>query len=178
MVAGLLRIQTTGNFGFALLAQDVACYGQNEFYPIQAILKGRSAALSLYPLGWTFFHQKIYCMPRHNKAADRRRGQRIEFRVSVDEAHELITRAINAGLSLSDFIRKSTLGDDAYMQQAPPDKAALITELNTLNTIGNVLIQIACTGTYANNPGQAELLTETLASIKTLSGHLIQKLST
>jgi hypothetical protein len=116
-------------------------------------------------------------MPRHNKAADRRRSERIEIRLTVDEAHELATRSIAANMTTSDFVRKSALGADAYMQKAPPDKAALIFELNDLNKIGMVLSQIARSGKYGSAIDQAQLLTDALTNIKTLSGHLIKKLS-
>lgn len=116
-------------------------------------------------------------MPRQNKAADRRRSERFELRLTIDEAHELVTRSINANMSTSDFLRKSALGPSAYMQKAPPDKAALIVELNDLNKIGIALGQIVRSGKYANSTDQAQLLTEALTNIKTLSGHLIKKLS-
>ncbi|THU41867.1 hypothetical protein FAM09_07140 [Niastella caeni] len=116
-------------------------------------------------------------MPRQNKAADRRRSERFELRLTIDEAHELVTRSINANMTTSDFLRKSALGSDAYILKAPPDKAALITELNDLNKIGMVLGQIVRSGKYANVTEQTQLLTDALTNIKTLSGHLIKKLS-
>ncbi|OQP67244.1 hypothetical protein A3860_02470 [Niastella vici] len=116
-------------------------------------------------------------MPRSYKAADKRRSQRFELRLTIEEAHEIVSRAISAGISVADFIRKSALGDSAYMQTAAPDKAALIMELNNLNKIGNVLDQIVSSGKFVNNPDQMELLTDTLTGIKNLSGHLIKKLS-
>lgn len=116
-------------------------------------------------------------MPRQYKAADKQRSERIEVRLTIDEAHEIITRAINAKVSLSDFLRKSALGSEAYMQKASPDKAALIAELENLNKTGATLGQIVRSGKYANSPEQTELLTQTLQNIKTLSSHLINKLA-
>lgn len=116
-------------------------------------------------------------MPRQHKTADRRRCERFEIRLTIDEAHELVTRAINAGMSTSDFIRTSTLGTDAYIQTATPDRAALIGQLDELTKIGTALSQIVRSGKYANATDQAQLLTDTLTNIKTLSGHLIKKLS-
>ena len=116
-------------------------------------------------------------MPRQNKAADRRRSERFEMRLTKEEAHMLVMRSIAANMTTSDFIRKSALGSDAYMQKAPPDKAALIVELNDLNKIGMVISQIVRSGKYADATDQTQLLTDALANIKTLSGHLIKKLS-
>jgi hypothetical protein len=116
-------------------------------------------------------------MPRNNKAADRRRTERFELRLTIDEAHTLITRSIAANMTTSDFIRKSALGANAYMQKAPPDRAALIAEMDELTKIGIVLGQIVRSGKYASVTEQTQLLTDALTNIKTLSGHLIKKLS-
>jgi hypothetical protein len=116
-------------------------------------------------------------MPRQYKAAERRRTERFEIRLTIDEAHELVTRSVTAGMSTSDFVRKSALGSDAYMIKASPDRAALIAGLDDLNTTGTVLGQIVRSGKYASSPEQTKLLTEALTNIKTLSDHLIKKLA-
>jgi hypothetical protein len=152
-----------------LFAQDVTCY-------VHVILKWRHCVLPL-PARCTLQHLKHSFMPRPHKADDLRRTERFELRLSINEAHELVTRALNAGISTADYIRKSTLGDHAYMQQATPDQAAMINTVTELTRIGNVLSQIVRSGKYASSPEQVELLTETLLAVKTLSGHLIKKLS-
>jgi hypothetical protein len=120
---------------------------------------------------------KLIFMPRPHKAADLRRTERFEFRLTVDETHELVTRAINAGMSTSDFVRKSALGADAYMQKATPEQATMINAVTELTRIDNILSQIVRSGKYASSPEQVAFLTDTLLAVKTLSGHLIKTLS-
>jgi hypothetical protein len=159
------------------IAQDVACSVQDRFCPAQAILKGRGTAFSLYPHGCTPQHLKPLFMPRQNKAADRRRSERFEMRLTKEEAHLLVMRSIAANMTTSDFIRRSALGSDAYMVKAEPDRAALILQIDELNKIGMVISQIVRSGKYANATEQTQLMTDVLTNIKTLSGHLIKKLS-
>ena len=116
-------------------------------------------------------------MGRHSKPAHCLRSERIELRLTKDEAHELFMRSIKAGVSTSDFIRKSALGSDAYMAKAEPSQAILIAQIDDLNKTGLVLGQIVRSGKYANSIEQTELLTQALLAIKTLSIHLIEKLS-
>jgi hypothetical protein len=115
-------------------------------------------------------------MGRQFKPSQFRRTERIELRLSKAEAHEVFTRSIKAGLSVSDFIRKSALGADAFMVRAEPERATLINQLNELHNIGQALGQLVRSGIYNTNPDKAALLAETLLEIKTLSAHLIKKL--
>lgn len=115
-------------------------------------------------------------MARPNKAADRRRSERFEVRLTIDEAHELVTRAINTGLSTSDYIRKMALGDHALEQQATPDRAALINAVSELDCIGQLLLRVIRSGRYADMISQMAALNATLDRIKTISGTLIKSL--
>ena len=116
-------------------------------------------------------------MPRQYKAADRRRTERFELRLTTEEAHTLVMRSVKARMSIADFVRRSALGPDAYMQKASPEQAALISGLNDLNRIGAALGHIVRSGKYASSPEQTQVLTQALADIKTLSAHLIKNLS-
>ncbi|MBO9565730.1 MAG: hypothetical protein J7621_23340 [Niastella sp.] len=116
-------------------------------------------------------------MARPNKAADKRRCERFELRLTINEAHELVTRAINAKMSISDYIRKSALGDHALEQQATPDHALMLQAVEELNRINTVLGQIVRSGRFTQDGQQLEQLAEALDTIKTLSGQLIKKIS-
>jgi hypothetical protein len=114
-------------------------------------------------------------MGRHVKPGQFRRTERIELRLTKDEAHELFTRSIKVGLSASDYIRKSALGA-ASMEKASPDRTTLISHLNELYKIGQILSQLVRSGLFNTNPDKAALLSETLQEIKALSSHLIKKI--
>lgn len=130
------------------------------------------------PLGLSAAHSSNTAfMGRQFKPLHCRRTERIELRLSKNEAHELFTRSINAGMSAAEYIRRSSLGPDTSTIKASTDHTTLISQLNDLYKLGQVLGQLVRSGIYNADPDKAALLSETLQEIKTLSALLIQKLS-
>lgn len=121
-------------------------------------------------------------MSRPPKQMDERRSVRMEIRLNISEEKSLQALAENAGLSLSDFIRKTSLGCKPRVQKANPDRAVFIRILGELGKVGSNINQIAkalntdlAKGT---NPSiNHELVEYTLHATQTLSLHLIKILT-
>jgi transposase len=121
-------------------------------------------------------------MPRPAKHITQRRTQRVEVRLTSFEEKSLQELAEEAGLSLSDFIRREALGSKPRLQKADPDRAIFIKSLAELGKIGSNVNQLAkaintdlAKGVKASVPGDA--ITAAMASVQSLSAHLINTLA-
>lgn len=90
--------------------------------------------------------------------------------------------AEEAGLSLSDFIRREALGSKPRLQQANPDRAIFIKSLAELGKIGSNVNQLAkaintdlAKGLKASIPGDA--ITAAMLNVQSLSAYLINILT-
>lgn len=87
------------------------------------------------------------------------RGPRIEFRLTPEDDQVIRNRAVQAGLSISEFMRRAALGVSIQVQLSPAD-------LDNLRKIGGNLNQVA---RYANThqrwSGEIEILVDQLKAI-------------
>jgi hypothetical protein len=120
-------------------------------------------------------------MPRPKKSSTDRRNKRIEIRLTGGEESMLACAAADAGLTVSDDIRKLALGIKPIRQMATPERAALIKGLAELGKVGSNINQIAKALNTEIAKGQkpvvGERISESLIAIQTLSTHLIKCLT-
>ena len=121
-------------------------------------------------------------MPRPQKSIADRRTKRVELRLTEAEEIALTALAVDAGLSVSDLIRKAALGIKPRVQMATPERAAFIKGLAALGKVGGNVNQIAKAlntdlATRQKSTVSGELITTTLYAIQTLSKNLFKHLT-
>lgn len=82
-------------------------------------------------------------MARPKKSESEQKRCIIQFRTTPDEKLQFEQLAYEAGLTLSDFIKKQILSKPPKHKKATPDRAALIRGLAELGKIGSNVNQIA-----------------------------------
>lgn len=121
-------------------------------------------------------------MARPEKTAAERRTVRVEFRLTADEEKLLLSFAENAGLTVSDYIRRQTLNAQPLTRMAKPERAAMIRALAELGKVGSNVNQIARAINRQLAAGQSirvpdAVIQGTLNDIRTLSDNLIKSLA-
>lgn len=121
-------------------------------------------------------------MPRPQKSIADRRTKRVELRLTEAEENALTALAVDAGLSISDIIRKAALGSKPRIQMATPERAAFIKGLAALGKVGSNVNQIAKAlntdlASRQKSTVSGELISSTLYAIQTLSKNLIKHLT-
>jgi hypothetical protein len=87
--------------------------------------------------------QKQVEMARPKKSEDKRKKERVEFRLTTVELNYLVHGAQKAGLTVSDYLRMLALNSRIEHKIAPPERAVLIRALGEINKIGSNVNQIA-----------------------------------
>ena len=121
-------------------------------------------------------------MPRPIKSITDRRTKRVEIRLTAAEENVLEGLAVDAGLSVSDHIRKAALGSKPRIQMATPERAAFIKGLAELGKVGSNVNQIAKAlntdiVTKQNISVSGAAISATLYAIQTLSQNLLKHLT-
>jgi hypothetical protein len=121
-------------------------------------------------------------MSRPQKNILYRRTKRVELRLTDAEEKALIGLAEDAGLSVSDFIRKAALGSKPRVYMATPERASFIKGLAELGKIGSNVNQIAKAlntdlATRQRASVSGELISATLYGIQSLSKNLLKHLT-
>lgn len=121
-------------------------------------------------------------MPRPQKSIQDRRTKRVEIRLTEAEEEVLSGLAVDAGLSVSDLIRKVALDVKPRVQKANPERAAFIKGLAALGKVGSNVNQIAKAlntdlVTKQHTTVSGELISAALYSVHTLSKNLLKHLT-
>lgn len=121
-------------------------------------------------------------MSRPQKSILYRRTKRVELRLTEAEEKALIGLAEDAGLSVSEFIRKAALGSKPRTVKACPERASFIKGLAELGKIGSNVNQIAKalnTELATRQPYSVskELISATLYGLHSLSKNLLKHLT-
>jgi hypothetical protein len=82
-------------------------------------------------------------MKRHYGTGDEKRTVMLRLRVSNHEKERLQELSKNAGLSLSDWIRKEAIGSKPVLRKPTPYRETLLRLLGSLNKQGSLLNQVA-----------------------------------
>lgn len=82
-------------------------------------------------------------MARPKKTETDKSGDKIQIRVSAAEKQKFETLAANAGLSMTDLIKKTVLGAVPKSRKPTPDRTIFLKGLAELGKIGSNVNQIA-----------------------------------
>lgn len=121
-------------------------------------------------------------MSRPQKNILDRRTKRVEIRLTEAEEKTLSELAMASGLTISDHVRKVSLGIKPKIYKATPERAALIKGLADLGKIGSNINQIARAlntdiAIQQRTNVSSSLITAALFEIHSLSQNLLKNLT-
>ena len=119
-------------------------------------------------------------MPRPKKAEDKRRKERVEFRLTTGELEELTRRA--EGMTVSDYLRSLALNSKVEHKGATPEREALIKAFIQINRLGVNINQISKSiNTQLKNDGRIrvpdDVIVSALCRVQALADAILNELN-
>ncbi|WP_344827812.1 plasmid mobilization protein [Rurimicrobium arvi] len=119
-------------------------------------------------------------MARPQKPDTEKSGGKIQFRVNAAEKERFETLAANAGVSITDLIKKTVLGAVPKTRKPTPDRTLFLKALAELGKIGSNCNQIARALNRRDGEGlntfPNEIIEHALQGVSMMTRHLRQVL--